>query len=174
MPLWSYAHPPVYHPTAVASPGGWKDPVTNELLVAISNFTAKNADAIIVPTYTLAVPANGTYVDGNVLTVTVASTEPLFVEGTPSIALTIGAKNAQLVYNPADSTPTALKFEYTVVSGDSAPSGIVVANIISLTTVGKGKNAITDQIVGGGGEAIAPAALTFTVPATTGILVSGA
>jgi hypothetical protein len=174
MPSWSYAHPPTWHPTAVASAGGWMNPTTGEIIVAISNFTAKNADAIIVPTYTLAVPANSTYVDGNILTVIVTSTEPLYVEGSPAIALTIGAKNTNFVYNPLTSTPTALHFDYTVVSGDSAPSGIVVGNTISLTTVGKGKNAITDQITGGGGEAILPAALTFTVPDTTLILVSGA
>lgn len=171
---WTYSKAPSYHQTAVATKKGWSDPVTGEVLVAIGNLDQKKIIAGVVPTYTLTVPASKTYATGDLIAFVVTPAEAVNVGGTPVIALTIGSKSTNLVYNPASSTPTSLSFEYTVVSGDAAPSGVVVDNKITLTTVGKGKSAITDRITGGGGEPIDPTTLTFTVPSTANVKVLGA
>ena len=61
MSNWSIKNPPVYRPDAVASALGWTDPVTGEVLVAIGNLLTKQGPLASWPTFTLAVPANGTY-----------------------------------------------------------------------------------------------------------------
>lgn len=142
-----------------------------EVLVGLSELLAKKADAAGVPTFTLAVPANATYGTGQVLTFTVTPSEAVEVTNTPRIQLTIGAATKYALYDAAASTDTSMVFKYTVVAGDaSGGGGITVANTINLNTTGKVKDKIA---IGGAVIDVASGALTFTVPATTGIIVTG-
>lgn len=140
-----------------------------EVLVALSELLSKQGDINVVPTFTLAVPADGDYDTGAVLTFTVTSSEAVGVVNTPRIAVTIGANTRYATYSAADSTETSLVFKYTVVAGDTDADGIEVANVINLNTTGK----VKDKILASGGTVdVAVGDLTFTVPATTGITVN--
>lgn len=172
MSSWTLKTPPTFRPDAVASAKGWVHPVTGEVLVTIRGLTTKNVDALVVPTFTLTVPANATYHAGDTLTFTVTSTEAMSVSGTPSIDLTIGVNSRQAQYVSIDATQKILTFAYVLVAGDVPNTGITVANTIDLNTVGKGKSKIVDVVAGSGGQPVAAAALTFTVPATTGIVTA--
>lgn len=174
MALWDYNTPPKWFPTAVATANGWSDPVTGELLVAITALTTKKADAVVIPTFgTLAVPADGTYTAGQVLTFTLTPSEGVDVVGTPWIAVTIGTEVRQAMFDRAASTATSLKFSYTVVAGEVDANGIIVNNSVKLGDNGvKGKNRLVDQITGTRGVVIPELSLTFTVPSTSGILVA--
>lgn len=138
-----------------------------EVLVALSELLSKKVDVATVPTFTLAVPADGDYDTGAVLTFTVTASEAVEVVNTPRIAVTIGANTRYATYSLADSTDTSLVFKYTVVAGDVDADGIVVANAINLNTTGK----VKDKILSSGGTVDA-ADLTYTVPVTTGITVN--
>lgn len=251
MSNWSLATPPTYRPDAVATASGWTDPVTGEVLVTIRALTTKNVDALIVPTFTMSVPVNGSYAAGATLQFNVTASEAVTVVGTPSIDITIGssvhantsltwASNVvtatvgagllpaigqtfqttiggatpagyngtftgtvasattftyplvanpgaetvagtftlagstlrQATYDPVASTSTVLIFKYVLVTGDTSAAGIAVANTIDLNTVGKGKARVVDQIVGDAGQNVLAAALTFSVPSTTGIITT--
>lgn len=167
MSNWSLKTPPTYRPDAVAGPEGWKDPVTGEVLVCIRALTTKNVDALVVPTFVLAVPANGTYTVGQALVFTVTASETVTVVGTPSIDVTIGSTVRQAQYTGIDATQKILTFSYTLVAGDTDSDGIVVANTVDLNTVGKGKSRVVDQLTLNSGQNVAASALTFTVPNTT-------
>jgi hypothetical protein len=174
MSQWSLKNPPSSYPNAVATSSGWCDPDNNmEILVAIGGLVPKNTDASVLPTFTLAVPANGTYPVGSVLTFTLTASDAITVVGTPSIDVTIGANVRQAQYDSASSTATVLNFKYTTITGDAAPSGVVVAPSIDLNTTGKGKSKIVDTIANSGGENVPASALTFTVPSTVGIVTTG-
>lgn len=175
MSNWSYRKAPVYFPGATATKQGWINPATGEVLVAIANLNTKRTDANVVPTFTLAVPSNATYLTGQVLTFTVTPSEAVTVTGAPYIVVTIGAAVVNAVYDAATSTTTSLKFKYAVVAGNVDADGIAVQNRITLNepTSGKTKGKVVDIVTGTSGEAVASASLTFTVPSTTGILVNG-
>lgn len=172
MSNWSIKTPPTYRPDAVATASGWTDPVTGEVLVCIRGLTTKNVDALVVPTFTLGVPANGTYHVGQALVFTVTASEAVTVAGTPSIDVTIGSNVRQAQYTGIDATQKIMSFSYTLVAGDIDADGIAVANTVDLNTVNKGKSRIVDQLTLNSGQNVAAAALTFTVPSTTGILTA--
>ena len=139
-----------------------------EVLVALSELLSKELDVLTVPTFTLAVPADGDYDTGSVLTFTVTTSEAVEVTNTPKIALTIGTTSRDALYSAADSTDTSLVFKYTVVAGDLDADGITVGSSINLNTTGR----VKDKILASGGV-VDVAALTFTnTPVTTGITVN--
>lgn len=172
MSNWSLATPPTYRPDAVATASGWTHPTTGEVLVTIRGLTTKRVDALVIPTFTISVPANASYAAGATLQFNVTASEPVTVSGLPSLDLTIGSNVRQAVYDPVASTSTVLIFKYVLVTGDTDANGISCANTIDLNTVGKGKSRVVDQIVGSAGQTVAASALTFTVPATTGIITT--
>jgi 6,7-dimethyl-8-ribityllumazine synthase len=172
MSNWSLATPPTYHPTAVATASGWTDPITGEVLVTIRALTTKNVDALVVPTFTMSVPANASYGVGATLEFHVIPSEAVTVSGFPSLDITIGTTVRQAVYDAVDSTGTLLIFKYVLVAGDTDANGIVVSNTIDLNTTGYGKSRVVDQVIGSAGQTIAGTALTYTVPVTTGIITT--
>lgn len=139
-----------------------------EILVGLTELLTKKTDSTTVPTFTIAVPANGNYVTGAVLAFTVTTSETVTVVNTPRIAVTIGANTRQALYVAADSTETSLVFKYTVVVGDSDVDGIAVASAMNLNTTGK----VKDKILGGSEVEVAVGSLTFTPPSTVGITVN--
>lgn len=82
---------------------------------------------------TLAVPADGNYVTSNPLNFTINFSFPVAVSGSPRFVLTIGT-HTRYAYYVSESGSNTLVFSYMVVSGDSAPSGISVANAIDLNS----------------------------------------
>lgn len=141
---------------------------SEEVVVAIGQLLTKRTDGVAVPTFTLAVPADADYDTGAVLTFTVTASEAVQVIGLPTIAVTIGSNVRLAVFDAVNSTGTSLLFKYTVVAGDVDANGIAVANVITLGTTDE----IADVILGGGDVDIDGAALTFTVPTTTGITIN--
>lgn len=76
----------------------------------------------------VAVPANGTYGTGQVLSFTVNWDNPMNVTGSPQLSVTIGATMRQATYVSGHGT-NALVFQYTVVLGDVDTDGITVGTL---------------------------------------------
>lgn len=125
MPLWTQTTPPVWAPTAVATPAGWADPVTGELLVAIRELAAKGVDILDVPTFTAALSA-AAYLVGDTFRVLVTASEPVRVTAAVTVPVAFTGNARSAVYNPADSTPTVHAFDYVLTAADISIAGEVV------------------------------------------------
>lgn len=169
MSQWSYIKKPnwvgdgkdTYLATnIVATTRGWEYQPTGEVLVAISSLSIKNSDAIVAPIFTAAVSYSGTssMVTGDVITVTLTSSEPVSVNGVPKIALTIGDNTRELVYDGGQSTDTSLVFTYTITASDSAiASGVIISGV---TTGGSVYDILPDG-------ALVTTTVSFTAPNTS-------
>ena len=130
--------------TVTAGAGGWTLTTGalaegNHTITAVSTDAAGNATAAsaaltinidsTAPTVaSVAVPANGTYYNGNPLDFTVNFDEAVTVDttgGTPRIALVVGATTRYASYVSGSGT-SALVFRYTVPGGDVDANGITV------------------------------------------------
>ena len=81
--------------------------------------------------------SDGTYAVGETIELTVTFTETVVVTGTPRLTLNVGSRSRPANYQ--DVTGAAVRFEYQVVSGDTAPNGISVdANRLSGGTIRDG------------------------------------
>lgn len=80
---------------------------------------------------------NRTFVTGNVMTITVTPSEPVTVDQTPYLVITINGVARNALFDKYASTESSLVFKYTVVAGDVATAGQV--------TIG---TAITSGIIG--------------------------
>lgn len=159
---WSYTTPPTWFPTAVVSAGGWKNPDTNELLVAIGNLEVKNTDATTLPTIVGVTVNNEALTTGGTLVVVVEFSEPVAVLGSPTIDLLVsGGGTRKLTFDSAMSTATLLAFDYTVVEADSAVAGDVTVG----TEIGVTTGDVYDVLPGGGLSKITDT-ISFTAPAT--------
>lgn len=148
-----------------ASAKGWIHTPTGEVLVAIGNLDTKNTDAAAAPTWTLTLMANGNYVTDDPMVLELVPSENVFVYGTPFIPVTIGATVRNFEYDPATSTPSSLKFNYTVVAGDVDADGITVADTLDVTN-----GAVYDLV--GDSQSLISSAITYSVGTTTGITVN--
>jgi hypothetical protein len=63
--------------------------------------------------------ANGNYVEGATISITVAFTEPITVTGSPTLVLETGATDREATYVSGSGTST-LTFSYTVQNGDNS------------------------------------------------------
>ena len=161
MSAWSYTNPPEWFPTAVAADMGWKNPDTEELLVAISNFAAKNGDVVVVPSIVGVTANNEALVTGDSLIVVVEFSEAVTVMGTPSIVLNVGAETRTLSFDATTSDSTHVAFSYTVAEEDSAVAGdVIVGTEIDLTN-----GSIYDVLPSGGMQKILPP-VSFAAPVT--------
>ncbi len=70
--------------------------------------------------------ANSTLNAGDVVTVTVTMSEATTVTGSPTVAVNIGGTTVSASYDSANSTSTALKFNYTVLAGQTDTNGVSV------------------------------------------------
>ena len=78
-----------------------------------------------------------TYAAGETIEVTVTFSETVVVTGTPQLMLNVGGRNRTANYQ--DVTEAAVRFEYRVVSGDTAPYGVSIdANRLSGGTIRDG------------------------------------
>jgi hypothetical protein len=117
-----------------------QDSVNNFLVMATD--AAGNTSALTdVPTITedsslpglvsVTPPSNGVYKAGLTLDWTVTFSEPVFVTGTPRIALTVGSATVYADYVSGSGTDT-LVFRYTVQAGDTDGDGVEAAGSIDL------------------------------------------
>jgi predicted nucleic-acid-binding Zn-ribbon protein len=106
---------------------------------------------------------NGTKKVGETLEFNATFNEKVTVTGVPALKLIIGTTKQTATYVSGSGT-TALKFQYTVASGDEDLDGITFeTNAVSLP-------AVADTIVDATGNS---ARLEFTPPGLTGVLVDG-
>ena len=105
-------------------------------------------------------PADGLYRRGQNLDFRLLFSEPVFVTGSPRIALNIGGRNVFAVYVSGSSTDT-LVFRYRVQSGDLDLDGVSMAATIDLNG---------GAIRNGSGS---NASLSFAVPDTSQVRVDG-
>lgn len=161
MSAWTRTTPPAWFSTAVVGKMGWENPTTGELLVAISNLQAKNADETDPVTIVAVTANNEPLVTGDSLIVVVQFSEAVAVIGSPEIALTVGAESRVLQFDSANSTATHVAFSYTVVEDDVAAAGTIsVDTSIDLTNGG------VYDILPGGALSPVEAPITFVAPTT--------
>lgn len=107
--------------------------------------------------FTVSLPANGQYKDGDVLSITLTHPYALTVTGSPRLALTIGAASVYANYVSGSGTKS-LVFSYTIAPGDTDADGIAVGTTLDLNG-GSVQFDLTDVVT------------ALTVPATSGIKV---
>jgi hypothetical protein len=125
MPLWTYNEPPLFHnpkdPRAVATPKGWTDPTTGEVLVAIGELTTK--DGSVATLVQISLDSQAYSATGSVMTLTVEYDQDVTVTGTPTVSVVIGTNTRTFTY-ASGSGSAYLTFTYTTAS-DSATAGQV-------------------------------------------------
>ncbi|PUE50443.1 hypothetical protein B9Z47_01375 [Limnohabitans sp. 2KL-1] len=76
---------------------------------------------------------NSTFNAGDTVTASLTMSEAVTVTGTPQLSLNIGGTPVQATYDSVNSTPTSLKFSYTILPGHTDVNGITVsADALSL------------------------------------------
>jgi uncharacterized repeat protein (TIGR02059 family) len=144
-----------------------KDTAGNNASVSLAGHVPSTAGVLvdaIAPAVSgnIGVPANATYVAGQVLSFTVTFDENVTVTGTDStLGLTVGSTARNAVF--ASSSGNSVTYTYTVQAGDNDGDGIAVGAIaLGTSTIrdAAGNNASTS--------------LAGHVPATTGVLVDTA
>ena len=123
--------------------------------------------------------ANGVFIAGDAIVVTIDFSEPVTVTGTPQVALAVGAATRQADYASGSGT-ASLAFRYAVVSGDSDANGVGVgASALALNSgtiadavnnaaaLGLGAHAITD------GDLVVDGSAADAAPTVTGVTLSG-
>jgi uncharacterized repeat protein (TIGR02059 family) len=141
-----------------------KDAAGNDASVSLTGHLPSTAgvlvDAIVpIVSGNIGVPANGTYVAGQVLSFTVTFDEGITVTGTDStLGLTVGSTARNAVF--ASSSGNSVTYTYTVQAGDNDGDGIAVG------AIALGTSTIRDA--SGNNAALS---LTGHVPTTTGVLV---
>lgn len=103
----------------------------NTTLNSVGALTGVLVDALAPAVSSVSVPANATYLAGQNLDFTVNSDENITVNttnGTPQLALTVGATTRQAVYVSGSGT-SSLMFRYTVQEGDLDTDGISVNSL---------------------------------------------
>lgn len=114
------------------------------------------------PVITAVTPsASKEYVAGDILSFTVTFSEAVIVTGTPGITVNMGSGSVTAGYISGSGT-TDLVFRYVVTVSDLDPDGIILSSPIGLNG-----GSISDL------AAVDAAALTFSVPVTSGLTVDG-
>lgn len=119
-----------------------------------------------------AAPAAKTFILGDKLTFTASFTEPVKVTGKPTIALTVGKKVVQAVYDGGSGSET-LSFSYVVRAGDADADGIATASTIVGGTITNtlrtpARRALVPQSLPGVVVEAIPPAVTAVVPPANG------
>ncbi len=115
--------------------GTIKDAAGNDAATAVTfpSTAGVLVDAVAPGVSSSTVPPNGTYIAGDALHYSVTFSEPVFVVGAPSVALTLntGGGTVQASYASGSAT-TTLQFQYTIASGNADSDGVTTASAISL------------------------------------------
>jgi hypothetical protein len=127
MALWNLSNPPSWAPNAIATPKGWVNPDTGEVLVTIGSLDRRTGAAVIRSAHI--VNNKGTYQDGDTIRLRVQFSEPVLVVGVPTISIDIGVDTVDLSYVSGSGT-AALDFTYEI-NGETGQ--IVMANPTTIT-----------------------------------------
>lgn len=124
MSQWTYSKKPGWYPAnkVEATPAGWSHVDTGELLVCIGGLDTLNTDADSVPTFTITLPADGSYTEDDTLTFTVEASENVAVQH-PASVLPITFYTGKTVYASFDgaaSDANSLVYKYVVTADDMA------------------------------------------------------
>jgi sugar lactone lactonase YvrE len=90
-------------------------------------------------------PSNGTYTTGGTLGFAVTYDQAVTVTGTPYIPVTIGANTRAANYISGSGT-TTLTFQYTIVAGDNAQTGITMNVPVGLNSGTISSNSIASDL----------------------------
>lgn len=163
MSLWNNQTPPVLYPDAVATPAGWADPKTGELLVTVtglSTFKNEGAGTQLVNARIIGAKVQGaepvvlkkTFAAGDVMVVEAMFLEPVVkTGGTPTMTITING-NARTFTNYIDSADfvAQTKGKITSVTIGGGGSGYVQGDTLTFTGGGgAGAKAIVSSVSGG-------------------------
>lgn len=118
MALWNLSNPPSWAPNAIATPKGWVNPNTGEVLVTIGSLDRRAGAAVIRDA--VVVDNKGVYRTGDTFRLRVNFSEPVIVVGTPTIGMDIEddlhASAVELSYASGSGT-ASLDFTY-VLTGE--------------------------------------------------------
>lgn len=101
---------------------GFIAPSTNGILV----------DSVAPTVADVIVPASGSYKAGDVLTFTVNTSETVFTNGLPRLAVDIGGTTRYATFVASSSSGSVLVFQYTVQAGDNDADGISIGSSVDL------------------------------------------
>ena len=159
MSLWTLQQPPNWFANssrtpAVATPSGWQDPITGELLVAITGLsTTKEPNG--APTLVRVTFDKISYKHGDTAYVIAQYNEAVTVTGTPQVAISVNGSPHTLSY-VSGSTTSFLKFSYTVGNSDVATAGqLSITSPLSLNS---------GTILGSTNKALTVTSITGTFP----------
>lgn len=155
MSLHSLTKPPTWAKHAIATPKGWTDPVTGEVLVVIRGLSTTRQTGGL-PTLVSVYLDKLFYKVGDVIHVTAQYNEAVTVTGTPQVVLAINGQNRTLNY-ASGSGSAFIVFNYTVTVSDDAVAGQV--SVTSPISLNSGTIKTTD-------DATKSAPLAFTGDAT--------
>lgn len=120
-----------------ATLGKFSDVAGNALDLTLNNLDSTVGvlvDAVAPGVSSVVVPTAGTYVAGDVLTFTLTTSEDITVDtvnGTPTIAVTIGSEVRSADYVPGSGS-TELVFTYTIQVGEEDTGGIMIGESLAL------------------------------------------
>ena len=182
MPLWTKSRPPDWARDAIATEFGWCDPVTNEVLVSISDLIGAAVASVneVYQTRNIRQPfytdSTGNFYDvgsevpyklGDTITFNVKYSEPVTITGFPHLTIHFNTQARNITY--ADGSAHAngiLTFPYVVQAGDDCTYGEVHAvSAIELNsgTIKETHGTVTSCSIGGTntGYTVAPT-ITFS------------
>lgn len=149
MSLWNNNQPPVLYPHAVATPAGWADPVTGEVLVTVTGLsTFKGGAAELVKigltgnvksqfTTNQELGNERVYAAGDYMVLEAVFSEPVTFSGNPTVSATINGNVRSFAYFQ-DTTDVDLATDGKVMSVtiSSGGSNYLVGDKITFTVAG--------------------------------------
>ena len=166
MSLWNNQTPPVLYPDAVATPAGWADPVTGELLVTVtglSTFKNEGAGTQLINARIIGAKVAGAdpivykkiFAAGDVIVVEAIFMEPVVKSGgTPTMTITLNG-NARTFTNYTDTSDfvAQTKGKITSITNSGGGTGYAVGDQLTFTGGGgAGAKAVVTTL--GGSNAI--------------------
>lgn len=119
-------------------------------------------DAVLGPSVLYAnIPANGMYIEGQVLEFALNYNSTITVTGLPQLSIMMGATNVFAIYQPGLSTTVKAVFRYVIAAGVNDLDGVTLNSPMILNG-----GTIRDSLS-------RDSSLFFPAPDTTGILVDG-
>ncbi|MGV3638996.1 MAG: cadherin-like beta sandwich domain-containing protein [Adhaeribacter sp.] len=165
---WSYVHPTSLAEGSYALTATARDLAgnTSAASTAFQALIDRSGPVIAGHSY----PASGTYVNDDYLAFSFSFSEPVWVTGTPSLAITLETGTAAATYLSGSGTNT-LSFRYQVANGEKDDNGIVLGTSFTLA------GATLQDAAGNTAAAVLPVVGTSeikidgTAPAVAAVLV---
>ena len=163
MSSWSYSTPPVWAPSAIATPGGWANPLTGEILVAIRSLVGRVGDVSSKVTFLGSLLSPASLTVGDKLVIGLTPSEAVIVTGSLYIPVTVGGvAGSKAVY--VGTVGGVLTFE--MVTTQASAAGDIVAGAVI-----EGSGSIADALDAGGQSPVAVDDLVFGAVDTSSVAV---